>query len=419
MSLLPLPDTKETLIVVGTTVRRNLDVLHAHLASVARQELPPRVKLHFCYVPDFTSQQQDAQQYLLRWVNERGGELVRSAHPPNESDFYDGPNADSHQWGGTAMARVGANKNLILHRALHLRADAVWLVDSDLVLDPTTLASLLACEKPVVSAVFWTKWSKRGTETSQVHAAPQVWLNHPYALEGRGLDAAGFRKKLVEKELTQVWGFGACTLVSTDVIRAGVTFDYLPDVPLDGLMAGEDRHFALRCERLHIPCYADPWPDIAHVYHAEDQSRLPAWTARLCEAHPATPTLSDLVALRLRALEPVSVSPGRVQQFGPEHVRGVLAGLDLQPELREAVLTMTRGESRIVKVHFPSHHPHPFLRGRIRLIDVLLVDCKPNVPPPVLDEELYRGVKSGAVLDYTTLSHHQHLDIRADGGADA
>ncbi len=58
------------------------------------------------------------------------------------------------------------------------------------------------------------------------------------------------------------------------------------------------------------------------------------------------------------------------------------------PEIEEAIYGLTRGEKRIVKTTFPIHSPVGFLRGRQRLIEVSLLDCKPFGYPPVVSEDL-------------------------------
>lgn len=401
-----LPDHRTSTIVVGTSCRKPLEILKPFLESLAYQELPPRTQLLPIFVPDW-SQKDPAEEHLRSWVAERGGECLRGV-PQTAGDFADSPNFDSHQWGLTAMRRVGANKNKIIKRALELKADALWLVDADLILDRTTLASLVATEKPITTAVYWTHWTKRGFETRQIHAAPQVWLRHPYELSGRGMDEAEFRQKLINKELTRVWGFGACTLISRKVLEAGITFDVLPDVPQQGLMAGEDRHFCIRTERAHIEAFADPFPDIFHIYHADQHiPQIPEMVKRLGTPHPTKATLGDLVSLKLEALEPVPHGNGGLQGIPRQHVRGRLGQIALMPELEEAVHNMSRGETRIVPVHFPIHHPLQYFRGRRRLIRVTVVDIKPLSWPPVLDAELFVGPHSGRFADTTTLSAAQ------------
>lgn len=413
----PLPGQRETVIVVGTSVRKPLNILSAHLQSLAWQELPSRTRIVPVYVPDFSPDQSDAQELLFRFVNERGGILIQGASQGGE-DFSDAAHHDSHVWTQTAMARVGHNKNLIIQKALEIGADYVFFCDADLILDRTTIKSLVDAQKPISSAVYWTYWTKRGTETRQVHAAPQVWLRHPYDLSGRGMDDAEFRQKLLARGLTRVWGFGACTLIQRSVFEAGVSFEYLADVPQTGLMGGEDRHFCIRAERLHIDAYADSWPDVFHIYHGDlDVPRIPEMIARLGTPHPEKPSLGDLVSLRLRPLEPVPVGPGQLQQAATVQTRGRLGQLAMLPEIEEAVYSLKRGEKQVVRVHYPVHHPLGWLRGRTRLIEVTLIDCKPFAHPPILEDELYVGQNSGAWHDQVTLNANQHESIREVGGA--
>ncbi len=399
-----LPDYREEIVVIGTSVRKPLPILQAYLASLDAQELPPRTRLVPAFVPDFAPDQQDAASYLMKWVNERGGTLIHG-FPAQGKDFADAAGLQSHEWQPSAMARVGANKNRIIQYALAAKADYLWFVDADLILDSTTLASLLACEKPIVTGVYWTRWQRSTVETGRMDAMPQVWQGHPYQMEGNGLDAAEFRTKLVNRELVRVKGFGANTLIQRKVLEAGMTFDYLPDVPTTGMMAGEDRHFCIRCERAHIDAYADNWPDTFHIYHApEDVQRIPAMQARLSATHPETARIGDLVSLKLRALEPVPVGPNRQAHSQPQWIRGRLGTIEMLPELEAAILGMKRGGTSIVKVHVPVHYPLPYLRGRIRLIEVTLIDVKPNSHPPVLDEDLYDTVDLGTLTNPQRLS---------------
>ena len=400
-----LPEFRERTIVCGTSVRKPIEILRPYLDSLDKQELPRRTRLHYAFVPDWPART-DAEDYLRAWVKERDGEIVRGV-PGSAADFSDGPEHDSHQWSASSMARLGQNKTRLIRRTLELRADAFLYVDSDLILDRTTVQSLVNCEKPVVTAVYWTHWTKRGYETRQIHAAPQVWLTMPYGLSGRGMDEAEFRGKLINRELTRVWGFGAATLVDRRVLEAGITFDYLPDVPRDGLMAGEDRHFCIRVERAHIEAYADPWPDVFHIYHPDIHvPQIADMAARLGTAHPLVPAFGDLVSLKLEALEPVPHERGW-SAIPRQHLRGRLGRLALIPELEEAVMGMTRGEQRVVPVHFPIHYGLAYFRGRRRLIRVTLVDCKPYQYAPVIDAELFVGPKSGRWVDTTTMSAEQ------------
>ena len=407
MQLATLPEHYEPLICVGTTVRKCLPVLRAYLDSLAWQEIPKRCKVHYVFVADFAGKHPDAEAYLREWVKERDGELVRGA-PSNATDVEDS-HPVTHQWTGTAMQRAGENKNRILRRALELKADATFLADADLVLDRTTLATLWAPEKPIVAATFWTYWHRIGKETLQLHAAPQVWLRHPYQLDGRGMEEWEFRSKLVNRELVRVWGQGACTLIRTPVTLAGVSFERIPEPQFQvGMMAGEDRSYCTRAERLHIDMYGDGWPDIFHAYHLPaDIERLPQMVSRLGTPHPVKAVFGDLVSLKLTAMEPFPQPNNQWYHCPPQFLRGRLGALSLLPELEEAVLNLERTQEQIVPVHTPHHYPLPYMRGKRRLINVQLVDCKPYRHAPVVEDELIIGVKSQRYMDATTLSQKQ------------
>ena len=302
-------------------------------------------------------------------------------------DFSD-QDPKTHQWSLSAFERVAANKQLLLDKAVNEGYDYVWICDTDLLLDPYTLSSLLTTDKPIAAAVYWTRW-----QASQ-QAGPQVWLRHPYGLDGRGMDAAEFRRLLLARRLTRVYGLGACMLVKTDALGVGLRYSpLLPElVKQGGMSAGEDRTFCTLAERAHVEMWADPWPDIFHIYHPTDEADDFLRELELREYNAALfPGPGDNVSLRILPLEDVNV--------GGSHLRGRLAALKLLPELESAVLTMRRGESRMVRVSFPIDWPLTTTgdprtgtlveyRGKSKYVDLTLVDHKVPKPPPVVSEEL-------------------------------
>lgn len=398
-----LPDKRPVRVVVGTTVRKPLAVLQHYLASLAWQELPPNTSLVPVFVADGLVA--DAANALHEWATARGGEVLRGAPVSAVPDFNDA-HPDTHQWSASAMVRVGAAKDRILARARELDADYVWLCDSDLICDCTTLASLLAVGQSLTTAVYWTHWSALGTETRRVHAAPQVWLRHPYTLSGCGLTETEFRTRLATRQLTRVYGYGACTVIDRRALHAGVSFARVPDVPTQGLMGGEDRHFCIRAQMLHVEAWADPWPDIFHIYHLPaDLERAPEFATRLAVPHPQRASFGDAVSLTIQALEPIPWSGGGWTAIPPQRIRGRLGQIALVPELEEALYACERGQHLDVPVHFPAHYEVPYYQGKRRLMRVTLHDCKPFGFAPVLENEMFVGPRSGAALrtvDYTT-----------------
>lgn len=397
-----LPDKRLTVIVVGTTVRKPAAVLRHFLASLAAQELPENTILVPVFVDDNVDE--EARTMLRTWARERNGNTMPGVPAPVE-DFSDA-HPDTHQWTPSAMSRVGQNKDLIIAEARRLNADYLWFCDADLVCDTTTLKSMLAAAHPIVTAVYWTRWHARDTETRRIHAAPQVWLNHPYRLDGNGWTEAEFRARLAARQLTPVAGYGACTLIDRRALDAGVSFAYIPGVSTQGMMAGEDRHFCLRARALHLPAVADPWPDIYHIYHLPaDLNRASQFVSRLTVTHPERAQFGDLVNLTVQPVEPLPYASGGYTAVPPQQLRGRLGQLALMPELEEAIYDLKRGETRIVPVHFPAHYEVPFYQGKRRLIRVTLNDVKPLTHPPILEDEILLGARSGAFLrtvDYTT-----------------
>src|SRR2546428_11887037 len=75
VELAVLPDRYEVTILVGTSVRKSAAVLKPYLESLAWQELPPRVKLHYGFVDDGCDRA--ARSPLGGVVALRGGEILR------------------------------------------------------------------------------------------------------------------------------------------------------------------------------------------------------------------------------------------------------------------------------------------------------------------------------------------------------
>jgi hypothetical protein len=398
--LKPTPDVAKKRITIGLVVRKPIEVVRACCATLKAQRLPPDVEIRYHAILDTEVPEVIHEVADLLCVP---GQDIVETEIPVEGDFADdGP--VTHQWTGTAMERVGRLKTRILRRALADGADAVWLVDADLLCGPETLRSLWYADVPVVSAVFWTRW----VNDPMIHAAPQVWLRHPYVLDGRGYpDEASFRRRLLSRQLTRVWGLGACTLIRCTVLQQGVTFDYVPGVSREGMMAGEDRHFCLQCESRHIPMYADPWPHIFHVYHARQIPEIDARMAALVGVSTTDPKAARWLNVRLRMLEPVPTGPGTFGHVAPHVVRARVGAAELLPDLEAQCLRHLDGLPFIAAIHYPATYEVDWLRGQRRLMEVTVIDAKTDAPQPTIDDEV-----AGA-YDLTMYTHEQQESMHA------
>lgn len=197
----------------------------------------------------------------------------------------------THHWAEAAIWKVAAFKDLILSRALEREYDFVFLVDSDLVLNPVTIVHLIQAEKDIVSEIFWTKWKPNEIEL------PQVWVSDQYRLyhQQRG-------EKLTEEEVSRrtaeflvqlrapgiypVGGLGACTLISRTALQKGVSYSEIPNVGF----WGEDRHFCIRAAALGLQLWVDTHFPCYHIYRRSDLAGVGLYRAaaeRLAERYAA------------------------------------------------------------------------------------------------------------------------------------
>jgi hypothetical protein len=397
MILQPTPDVRLDLIVVGTTIRKPPDIVRAYLDSLAAQKLPPNTRTSYHFILD--TDDAAVVDMVGAFVTEHGG--LTEKVDAIVKDFEDN-HAVTHQWSPGAMARVGQLKNRIITHALDIGAVAVWFCDADLLCDDHTLRSLWYSDVPVACAVYWTRWHN----DPSLCAAQQVWLRHPYELSGRGYaDDGAFRARLLTRELTRVWGQGACTLIRREVLEKGVNFSYIEGVPLEGMMAGEDRHFCLQCENQHVPMWADPWPHIFHCYHPDDRKALTFHAQRLqaVHAHDGKPVWLNL---KIRMLEPVQVGQQQWAHLPPVVVRVRCGAAAMLPELEKQCLQNLHGNPFLAQIVFPSTYPTAALRGKRKIAEVVVIDAKTDQGFPVLEDEMPDGV------DLTTLSAEQQEALR-------
>lgn len=331
-------------ILAGTIAKQVPEVLSAHLECM-RWQRTDNAKIDLVYVDDNDNEESRA---LLRRAARTLPAGERGAAEYGVGEF-------THGWNIAAFHRLAAEKQRLLALAVAERYDYVWLVDSDLLCAPSTLQSLLDAQAPIVSAVFWTRW------TPTERPLPQVWVQHPYGFDGAGYSEAEFLGKLRDRQRVRVRGLGACTLVSVDALRAGCGFwPLLGDLPSDGMWQGEDRHFCVRAERLHVPMHADAWPEVWHCYRPSDRVQLADQVERLRAWSKETPEFGDWVSLAIEPLEEPALV-GHVQ-----HVRGRLGALPLAGVIENALVGMQVRDSQFLRVPFEDRER----LVRVRLLDV-------------------------------------------------
>ena len=96
-------------------------------------------------------------------------------------------------------------KNALLEKARKSNYDYIFYVDSDLVLHPKTLVSLLKADKGMIANIFWTKWDDKTAPM------PNCWHLDHYQILKPDLD------KWKEAGYYRVGMTGACTLIKREV----------------------------------------------------------------------------------------------------------------------------------------------------------------------------------------------------------
>ena len=348
-------------ILAASVTNRGPEVLGPHLKRIQQLVLPRGVTLDLAYISDAAPPESEKLMH-------DAGVRVAAAYPKTSGEAY-AVNETTHVWNLPTFVWLAREKQRLMDLAVEEGYDAIFFVDSDLVLSEDTLASLVAARKPIVSAVFWTRW------VPNAPPMPQVWLTHPYEMNGRSgvryLQQHEFLKRLAHRELVEVGGLGACTLIDAKVLPKVPFYPLLEGLPSGGMWQGEDRSFCIRAQQAHIPLWADAWPDILHLYRPSDVD-LYHHTGWARPARKTRASVGDWVSFTLETLEELEV----IRMDRREHVRGRLGTLKILPEIEAAILATDAGDERIVKVTFPVWWPIEVYRGVTKSILLRVLDVK-------------------------------------------
>lgn len=131
---------------------------------------------------------------------------------------------------------LGQARNALVTQALAGNYSHILFIDSDMVVQPTTLADLLTCDVPVVSALYFRR------AVPHLPAAISFHDNLPIKSYGSGL------------ERVDAVGMG-CALINTDVFR--LQQRHFKDSNWFSFETGhgEDVHFCKRCAEIDVPVH--------------------------------------------------------------------------------------------------------------------------------------------------------------------
>ena len=147
--------------------------------------------------------------------------------------------------------------NVLIQYAKDNNYDYLFMVDSDLVLHPETLKTLIEAQKDVIFELYFSKW------TPEDVWAPNVW---DYDLYGFNPDIETRIQQFQIPGMYEVGMGGACTLIRKAVLQAGINYDKVPNVNF----WGEDRHFCIQVASHKFKLWVDTHFPALHLYRKSD-----------------------------------------------------------------------------------------------------------------------------------------------------
>lgn len=156
--------------------------------------------------------------------------------------------ADDHLWTLDLMRKMSELRNRTITEMLTGGYDYWLSIDTDIVVDPRTLKTLMDADRDIVSEIFWTM-APNGRE----------WCNAWMADQAAGMPEAWRKPGLYPCGMT-----GALTLVKRKVFEAGV--DYTPIPNIKTALRGEDRHFCVRAACAGFELWIDSHCPAKHLY---------------------------------------------------------------------------------------------------------------------------------------------------------
>lgn len=231
-------------ILIGAPVRQSKEVFREYLKGLDNLEKPCQTdRLFILHNSPELAKHLKPEEYLIA----------------TSTDEYK-RDETTHNWSKVNLAAVTYFKNELLKRTVQGGYDYFMLVDSDLILHPKTLVSLLSADKPIVAEAFWTKWQPDS------EPLPNAWdLDQATSYEGN-------YELWKQPGVYRVGGTGACILIHRSVIEAGVNYNLLYNLSL----WGEDRGFCIRAVARNYDIWLDTHYPPVHLYRPSEYEKYMA-----------------------------------------------------------------------------------------------------------------------------------------------
>lgn len=251
-------------VLVGGPVCQEPQILYEYLESLLNLD-SPGIALNFLLIDDNTNLESKALLHDFS-SSQTKAEIIDM----NNKDEYRRTEV-SHKWEDKFVAKVSQFRNSMLNSTKQGEYDFLFMVDSDIIINPCTLKFLISQNTDIISEIFWTSWAPGGKEFPQVwlyddHTQYDISKGRPASESEISIRTSEFLNMLRKPGIYKVGGLGACTLISRRAIDAGVTYSRIPNISF----WGEDRHFCIRAAVLGFDLYVDTHFPAFHIYRKND-----------------------------------------------------------------------------------------------------------------------------------------------------
>ena len=221
-------------ILITAPLRQDLDIFQAYQDGLDRLEIPEGYEASRFFVVN------DCNEVIP---------YIRNAEYTvwNIGDIYKKTDSD-HIWTLDLMQKMGIMRNRTIQEMLDKGFDYWLSIDTDIIVDPKTLRTLIEADRDIVSEIFWTqapngKWWCNAWDYDQYSPPAEEWRKP-------GLYRCGMT--------------GALTLVKRKVFEAGVDYTKIPNI--HQALRGEDRHFCVRAACAGFGMWIDTHCPARHLY---------------------------------------------------------------------------------------------------------------------------------------------------------
>jgi len=221
-------------VLITAPLRQDADVFEAYQDGLDRLEIPEDTEVSRFFVVN------DCDEVIPH---------IRNAKyiVADTGDAYQKTSND-HLWTLDLMWKMGELRNRTIREMLDGGFDYWLSIDTDIVVAPETLKTLMDADKDIVSEIFWTQ-------------APngKYWCNAWMVDQSAGMPEEWRKPGLYRCGMT-----GALTLVKRRVFEAGVDYTRIPNI--HQALRGEDRHFCVRAACAGFELWIDSHCPARHLY---------------------------------------------------------------------------------------------------------------------------------------------------------